>query len=99
MASGDADRLRHLHAFLEVLVRTLAALALQDYLRGPSSPAAEDTLSRLARPSLGTWVQLLRETTRQIGARPDPAPFLPELVTALGDRHRPDATGRRARPS
>jgi serine/threonine protein kinase len=77
-ATSDSDRINSLIACNEILLRTLAAFLLPDYLRGPASPAVEAAIRDLQRPTDGKWVELLREILRHVGQRTEPACFLPE---------------------
>jgi membrane-associated phospholipid phosphatase len=78
LTTSDPDRINCLIACNEVLLRTLAAFLLPDYLRGPSSPAVEAAIRELKRPTDGKWVELVRELLRHLGQRTEPACFLPE---------------------
>lgn len=78
LAQGAAERADRLVACTEILLRTLAAMLLPDYLRGRPADEVEETLARLDVPSDGTWLQLVREVIRHLGQREDPAPFMPE---------------------
>lgn len=69
LTTSDANRIKHLLATQEVLLRTLNALILPDYLRGEPCDAVEQLLPALARPALGHWVGLLRETLRHLRSR------------------------------
>lgn len=77
-ATSDSDRINSLIACNEILLRTLAAFLLPDYLRGPGSPAVEAAIRDLQRPTDGKWVELVRETLRHLGQRGEPACFLSE---------------------
>ena len=92
LATADAERIRQLTAFQEVLLRTLAALLLPDYLRGDPASRIEDVIPRLGRASLGTWVELVRETVRTLERRASPPVFMPEALPWYFDaRGKPSA--------
>jgi len=78
LANTDSDRIRCLIACNEILLRTLAAFILPDYLRGAASPTVEAAIRKLERPTDGMWIELLRETLRHLGQRSEPACFLSE---------------------
>ncbi|HYO13755.1 MAG TPA: protein kinase [Thermoanaerobaculia bacterium] len=78
LATTDADRINGLIACNEILLRTLAAFLLPDYLRGAPSPAVEAAIRKLERPTDGMWIELIRETLRHLGQRPEPQCFLSE---------------------
>lgn len=78
LATSDAERINCLIACNEILLRTLAAFLLPDYLRGAKSPAVEAAIQKLNRPTDGMWLELVRETLRHLGQRTEPACFLPE---------------------
>jgi len=78
LTTSDADRIRRLIACNEILLRTLAAFLLPDYLRGTPSSAVEAAIRKLERPTDGMWVELIRETLRHLGQRSEPQCFLPE---------------------
>src|SRR4051794_28217162 len=76
--SPDDKKPQRLLLCFEIVLRTLAALLLPDYLRGPKSPAVETLIRKLHRPTDGIWLELVRELLRWIGDRGDPKPFIPE---------------------
>jgi len=78
LATSDTERINCLIACNEVLLRTLAAFLLPDYLRGPSSLAVEAAIRKLERPTDGLWLELVRETLRHLGQRTELGCFLPE---------------------
>src|SRR5436305_7815689 len=57
LATTDSDRIRCLIACNEVLLRTLSAFLLPDYLRGTASPAVEATIRKLERPTDGIRIE------------------------------------------
>ena len=67
--TSDSERLKHGLATFEVLLRTLGAALLLDYLRGVRTPAVDALLKQLDKPSLGHWVGLIRETARALNDR------------------------------
>lgn len=87
----DAECLLQILQVPEVVLRTLCALALPDYLRGAPDPQVEQILGRLEKPGHGQWVALLRHLVAAQAARSTPAPFLPQLVPwyLSGPRARP----------
>ena len=73
-------RARHDNAFylFEAIVKLAAAPAVACYLREVESgrdriAAIDRLLAQLALPSLGQWVAMLRELSRQFGSRTDAA--------------------------
>ena len=79
LTTSDADRIKHLLACQEVLLRTLVAQLLPDYLAGPAAAPVEELLPRLERPAMGHWVGLVREILRTVRERDRP-PFCPEAA-------------------
>jgi hypothetical protein len=79
LALTPAERLAASVGALDVVLRFVGAIAVQDYLRGPSSPAVEKLLARPVRKASGTWLELVRECLRAVAGRSGPAPFVPEL--------------------
>lgn len=79
LAKSEAERIDRLLACSEILFRTLAALLLPDYLRGPASPAVEEEIAKLKRPTDGMWLAIVRELIRYLGTRNDPPAFIPEV--------------------
>ncbi|MGZ5443447.1 MAG: protein kinase domain-containing protein [Thermoanaerobaculia bacterium] len=77
-AQSDADSITRVVACYEIILRTITALLLPDYLRGPESPEVEAALRKLERPSLGMWFGLVRALVKYLGKRQDPPPFIPE---------------------
>ena len=80
LSHNDAERVKRLLFSLEVLSRYLAAMLLNDYLRGEPNPQVEELLDKLPRPSLGHWVGLTREILRGLRSRELPA-FAPEACS------------------
>jgi serine/threonine-protein kinase len=78
LATSDTERIHCLIACNEVLLRTLAAFLLPDYLRGAKSSAVEAAIRKLDRPTDGVWLELVREILRYLGRRAEPVCFLPE---------------------
>ncbi len=76
LTTTDAERIKHLLACQEILLRTLVCWLLPDYLRGDPSPAVEELLPRLQRPALGHYLGLVREMSRALRERDEV--FLPE---------------------
>ena len=60
LETSDAGRIKQLLAFQEVLLRTLVAILLPDYLRGEPTDIVEALLPKLARPSQGHQAALIR---------------------------------------
>ncbi len=87
LATSEADRLRQLEAALEIALRTLSALLLPDYLRGEAAEAVERALSNLKRPSMGHWLELVRELSRHLRSRTEPVPFLEPAGRWMFDEH------------
>ncbi|HET7436111.1 MAG TPA: hypothetical protein VFN10_15480, partial [Thermoanaerobaculia bacterium] len=79
LAKSDSDRIPLLTASAEILLRTLVALLLPDYLRGPKSEEIDATLATLNKVADGTWNRLVRELVGHISQRTDPPPFFPEI--------------------
>ena len=78
LASHASERIDALSNFSELLLRTLTALVLPDYLRGEPHPETEAVIERLSRPSMGVLLQLYRRTCRTLLGRDDT--FCPEAV-------------------
>ncbi len=77
-ATTDADRVSCLMASNEVVLRTLAAFLLPDYLRGEKAPAVETQIRTLDKPSGGKWLDLIREILRHLDQRSEPRCFFAE---------------------
>lgn len=78
--NGKSAKDRHDNAFylFEAAVKLAASVATAAYRDdrrrgGPSSPKVDNALARLALPSLGHWLQMLRELARHFGERADAA--------------------------
>jgi cysteine-rich repeat protein len=71
LALGPAEKLVAIGGFTDVLVRTLNALVLPDYLRGAADPDVEQRLHRLSRPALGVLAGLYRSTCAALASRED----------------------------
>ncbi len=78
-APNDADRINRLIACNEIVLRTLVAMLLPDYLRGPVDEHVENAIKKLEKPSGGTWLNLVRSLIRALGTRQDPNPFIPQV--------------------
>jgi serine/threonine protein kinase len=90
---SESQQPQRLFTCNEVLLRTLAALLLPDYLRGRSAQPVEDAMRKLDKPTGGIWLNLVRELIRWIGERGDPPPFIPEVQQWYYTTHRtPTAT-------
>ncbi len=85
LATSDLERARQALAFIEVLLRTLAGLLLADYLRGLRDPSVDARVERLVRPSLGTWLALVRQLSGYLASRGEPAAFMAEAGLWLRD--------------
>ncbi len=86
MAATPAERVAAASGALELVLRLLSAVALQDYLRGAPEAEVEGLLARpLSHLSLGQWLRLVRETFRATLRRPGPPPFARSLSEAFGD--------------
>jgi cysteine-rich repeat protein len=79
LALTPAERLAASVGALDVVLRFVGAVAVQDYLRGPPSPPVERLLARPMRKASGTWLELVRECLKATAERSGPAPFVPEL--------------------
>lgn len=75
---SDAERRDRLIGCNEILLRTLVAFLLPDYLRGPRVPQIERQLPDLQEFSAGKWFSLTQAMIRHLGQRRDPSPFMPE---------------------
>ncbi|MEZ4317845.1 MAG: serine/threonine-protein kinase [Myxococcota bacterium] len=82
LASGSEARVHRAVVAFEVGLRFLGACLLAEYLRGPPDPTVEAMFTKLARPALGHWMELCRETLKVVSNREEPAPFLP--IAELG---------------
>ncbi len=80
LATNEAQRLQHLLAFQEVLVRTLVVLLAPDCLRSPRDPDWVQALLGLSKRSLGTWVEMTRLSILHVANREGTAPFMPEVA-------------------
>ncbi len=61
-------------ALVKLAVAPLAATYLREVEQGaPRVPAIDQKLTKLALPSLGHWMAMLRELARHFGSRPDAA--------------------------
>lgn len=75
-AAKSEDRSQRAVDALEDVARTLAALVLPDYLRGPAHPAVEHILERqLEKPGPGIFFALFAGMLAAIDSREEPAPF------------------------
>jgi len=81
VSTNDKDRIDRLIECNEILLRTLGALLLPDYLRGEPSPKLEKQIRRLDRPGDGTWLGLVRSLIKYVGVRTDPPPFIGEIYS------------------
>lgn len=81
VSTNDKDRIDRLIECNEVLLRTLGALLLPDYLRGEPSPKLEKAIRRLDCPGDGTWLRLVRSLIQYVGRRTDPPPFIGEIYS------------------
>lgn len=79
-SGNDAERVRYLVDALEVVLRTMVALTLPDYLRGDKVEAVESAMGSLTKPQRGHYLSLLRELLRALKRRRDPGVFMPEAV-------------------
>lgn len=77
VVTNHAERIRQITAFLDVVCRYLVVTQVPEYLRGEPVEVVEVALRRLGRPSLGTWVGLLRELLRANRSRVDGDAFAP----------------------
>lgn len=78
LAITSAERVQQLISCLEILLRTLVAFLLPDYLRGQRSEIIDREIKNLSRPSLGTWVKFLRVLLQHLSIRTQPGAFMPE---------------------
>lgn len=72
--SRPADRLQHLCAALEALLKTLVSIAMADLIQacGADEAAVRSQLDVLVqRNSDGTWLTTLQSLARELGGRPD----------------------------
>ena len=80
LATHDTEREQRALDALDAMLRCHVAYALADYLGGAPDERVEELWPRLARPSLGTWLELQRALVRALQRRPD-GPFAPSLVS------------------
>ncbi|MCB9674465.1 MAG: protein kinase [Alphaproteobacteria bacterium] len=65
LATGPEARVQRALAAFEIALRCVGGLLVADYLCGEPDPAVEKALEKLARPHLGDWMAVLRETARR----------------------------------
>jgi tRNA A-37 threonylcarbamoyl transferase component Bud32 len=94
--ASDYKRAELLVGSVSILLRTVLAYLLPDYLRGEPLPNEDEALRVLRRPTLGSLVDLVRRLAGHIGRRTDPPPFCPEACAwAVGADGRPTRGFRR----
>ena len=86
VTTSDTDRVKHLLACFEVLLRTLGSYFILDYLRGPRNQHVEELFAKLEKPSLGHWVGLIRHSLVAIREREGLDPFFPEAADWYFDK-------------
>lgn len=86
VTTSNTARVKALFDYYEVLLRTLAAYFILDYLRGSRSTSVEDSFHKLDKPSHGTWLGLIRDSLRVIRQRPEVDGFFPEASDWYFDR-------------
>src|SRR5947207_12683953 len=73
LAADNREKTQRLIECNEILLRTLAALLLPDYLRGPKSAEVEAAIKSMDRtPTDGKWARLIRTLIQYLGRRTDP---------------------------
>ncbi len=85
-ARSASDRVTQGLSSLDVLLRLLVALVVPDYLRGGPTPAVEETLGALEKPSLGHLAAILQAVAAALRGRASGAFFeeFPEWHRAEG---------------
>ena len=92
LARSNVQLEQRLLTVVDVTLRTLAVLALCDYLRGPRVKAVEALLPTLAEPQPEAWFALLNAAVDAVFQRAEPRPFALELLLwAHGPRGEPAA--------
>ncbi len=81
LASGQRQAEHRLILTVDVVVRTLAALAVADYLRGPAAPEVDQALANLDEADRSVWWPLLAALAAS--APPEPAHILAPLALWL----------------
>lgn len=61
LARNESAKVEHLIGVLDIFLRVLLSYLLSDYLQHPSVVSVENELSKLSRPSLGTYRSIIRE--------------------------------------